>query len=178
MATPPTADTIRLMISSFVAAEFAESILTVKNTLTRCRICGNLSDQEECAICRDQKRNHRQIFVVQSAKDVIAMEKTGEYSGVYHVLNGLISTSKGIMPDDLNLDTLLQRAKEAEEVILATSTTMDGETTAMYLNKLLKEKCPSVLVTRIAHGLPAGGLLDYADEMTLAHALSDRRQIG
>jgi recombination protein RecR len=106
------------------------------------------------------------------------MEKTGEYHGVYHVLNGLISASKGIMPDDLNLDTLLKRAADAQEVILATNTTMDGETTAMYLNKLLREKCPGVLVTRIAHGLPAGGLLDYADEMTLAHALSDRRQIG
>ncbi len=160
------------------ARAFARSIDSVKDHLTHCRICGNLSDQEECEICRDHDRNHSQIFVVQSAKDVIAMEKTGEYHGVYHVLNGLISASKGIMPDDLNLDTLLKRAADAQEVILATNTTMDGETTAMYLNKLLREKCPGVLVTRIAHGLPAGGLLDYADEMTLAHALSDRRQIG
>ena len=176
-----TAERYALAVSDMdeaAAKEFARSIETVKTQLTRCRICGNLSDQEECAICSNQERNHRLIFVVQSAKDVIAMEKTGEYNGVYHVLNGLISTSKGIMPEDLNLDTLITRAKEADEVILATSTTMDGETTAMYLNKLLKEKCPSVLVTRIAHGLPAGGLLDYADEMTLAHALSDRRQIG
>ena len=160
------------------ARMFAQAIEDVKDHLTHCRICGNLSDRDECDICRDVDRNHGQIFVVQSARDVIAMEKTGEYHGVYHVLNGLISTSKGIMPDDLNLDSLLKRAEEAEEVILATNTTMDGETTAMYLSKLLKEKCPSVLVTRIAHGLPAGGLLDYADEMTLAHALSDRRQIG
>ena len=105
------------------------------------------------------------------------MEKTNEYRGVYHVLNGLISASKGIMPDDLNVDQLLARAKDADEIILATSATMDGETTAMYLDKLLKNQFPELLVTRIAHGLPAGGLLDYADEMTLAHALSDRRRM-
>ena len=105
------------------------------------------------------------------------MEKTGEFSGVYHVLNGLISPSKGVMPEDLNLDSLMKRAADAQEIILATSTTMDGETTAMYLDRLLKEQYPELLVTRIAHGLPSGGLLDYADEMTLAHALSDRRKM-
>ena len=105
------------------------------------------------------------------------MEKTGEFRGVYHVLNGVISPSRGIMPEDLDIDSLVRRAAEAEEVILATSNTMDGETTAMYLDRLLKEQCPDVLVTRIAHGLPAGGLLDYADEMTLAYALSNRRKM-
>ena len=107
----------------------------------------------------------------------MAMEKTGEYRGVYHVLHGLISPSKGIMPDNLNIDSLIERAKDADEVILATSTTMDGETTAMYLNKLLQKQYPDLNVTRIAHGLPSGGMLDYADEMTLAHALSDRRSM-
>lgn len=154
---------------------FADALIEVKTKLHYCKNCGNLTEHDECDICQDISRNHDVIFVVQSVKDVIAMEKTNEYHGVYHVLNGLISTTKGIMPEDLNIDSLLNRAKEAKEIILATNTTMDGETTAMYLNKLLKEVCPDVLVTRIAHGLPSGGMLDYADEMTLAHALSDRR---
>ena len=158
--------------------EFSEALIGIKKNLKHCRICGNLSDEDECRICRDTSRNHKQIFVVQSSKDIAAMEKTHEYRGVYHVLNGLVSASRGIMPDDLNIDTLLERAAEAEEIILATSATMDGETTAMYLDKLLKTHYPQLLVTRIAHGLPAGGMLDYADEMTLAHALSDRRRMG
>ena len=165
-------------MDSQTAAQFADAIVDVKKKLTYCRTCGNLTEQDECEICSDSDRDHRQIFVVQSAKDVLAMEKTGEYHGVYHVLNGLISTSKGIMPEDLTIDHLVERAKNADEIILATNTTMDGETTAMYLDKLLKEQCPNVLVTRIAHGLPSGGMLDYADEMTLAHALSDRRCMG
>ena len=160
------------------AEQFAEAIVNVKKKLTYCKTCGNLTEQDECEICTDSERDHKQIFVVQSAKDVLAMEKTGEYHGVYHVLNGLISTSKGIMPEDLTIDLLVERAKNADEIILATNTTMDGETTAMYLDKLLQEECPGVLVTRIAHGLPSGGMLDYADEMTLAHALSDRRRMG
>lgn len=157
--------------------QFAQALTGVKEKLRRCRICGNLSDQDECEICRNPDRSHKQIFVVQSPKDVIAMEKTGEFRGVYHVLNGVISPSKGVMPEDLDIDSLVKRALKAEEVILATSNTMDGETTAMYLDRLLKEQCPDVLVTRIAHGLPAGGLLDYADEMTLAYALSNRRRM-
>ena len=165
-------------MDSQTASQFADAIVDVKKKLTYCRTCGNLTEQDECEICSDSDRDHRQIFVVQSAKDVLAMEKTGEYHGVYHVLNGLISTSKGIMPEDLTIDHLVERAKNADEIILATNTTMDGETTAMYLDKLLKEQCPNVLVTRIAHGLPSGGMLDYADEMTLAHALSDRRRMG
>ena len=159
-------------------AAFAKALVNVKEKLKHCRICGNLTDEEECEICRNDDRNHRQIFVVQSSRDIIAMEKTGEFHGVYHVLNGLIAPAKGIMPEDLNVDELVDRAKNAEEVILATSTTMEGETTAMYLDKLLHEECPNVLVTRIAHGLPSGGLLDYADEMTLAHALVNRRKMG
>ena len=104
-------------------------------------------------------------------------EKTAEYRGTYHVLNGLISSSKGIMPNDLNIESLLARLPEAEEVILGTNITIDGETTAMYLDKLITSRYPHVLVTRIAHGLPSGGMLDYADEMTLAHALADRRKM-
>ena len=155
----------------------AQALLNVKEKLHYCNECGNLTENDTCDICNDPDRNHEVIFVVQSSKDVLAMEKTNEYHGVYHVLNGLISTSKGIMPEDLNIDSLIQRAKNAKEIILATNTTMDGETTAMYLNKLLHAECPEVLVTRIAHGLPTGGMLDYADEMTLTHALSDRRKM-
>lgn len=157
--------------------QFALALNDVRTKLKRCSVCGNLSDQDECEICRNPDRSHKQIFVVQSPKDVIAMEKAGEYKGVYHVLNGVISPSKGVMPEDLEIDKLVERAANCEEVILATSNTMDGETTAMYLDRLLKEQCPDLLVTRIAHGLPAGGLLDYADEMTLAYALSNRRSM-
>lgn len=156
---------------------FAQAMIDVKTKLNVCHTCGNLTEDEECEICNDETRDHDVIFVVQSAKDVIAMEKTGQFRGVYHVLNGLISATKGIMPEDLNIETLIHRAEKAKEIILATNTTLDGETTAMYLDKLLKQECPDVLVTRIAHGLPSGGMLDYADEMTLAHALSDRRKM-
>ncbi len=157
---------------------FAQSLLDVKTKLTHCRICGNLSEKDTCEICSDQERDHRQIVVVQSARDIIAVEKTRGYRGVYHVLNGLISTSKGIMPDDLNIQSLTERVRDCDEVILATSATMDGETTAMYLSRLLKDINPDVLVTRIAHGLPSGGMLDYADELTLTHALTDRKKMG
>lgn len=156
---------------------FAQALINVKNNLHYCKVCGNLTEDDTCEICRNDNRNQDVIFVVQSPKDIIAMEKTNEFQGVYHVLNGLISTTKGIMPEDLNIDSLLLRAKYAKEIILATNTTMDGEMTAMYLNKLIKEECPDVLITRIAHGLPSGGMLDYADEMTLAHALTDRKKM-
>lgn len=157
--------------------KFAESLIGVKEKLHRCKSCGNLTEEDECDICKDTNRNHEIICVVQSPRDVIAMEKTQEYHGVYYVLNGLISPSKGVMPEDLDLESLLEKAKNAKEVILATSTTMDGETTAMYLDRLLQKNVPDILVTRIARGLPTGGLLDYADEMTLAHALADRRKM-
>ena len=116
------------------------------------------------------------ICVVQSPKDVIAMEKTREYTGVYHVLNGVISTSKGILPDDINIASLLDRINEdTKEIILATNPTVEGETTALYISKLL-EKYP-VTVTRIAHGLPMGGHLDYADELTLIKAIEGRKKM-
>lgn len=156
---------------------FAASLLDVKDHLRHCEICGNLSDEDECDICRDESRDHQTIFVVESSRDIIAMEKTGDYHGVYHVLNGLISTSKGVLPEDLNIDQLVRRADGSKEIILATSATRDGEITAMYLEKLLHQKYPDLLITRIAHGLPAGGMLDYADEMTLSHALSDRKSM-
>ena len=158
--------------------EFAQALMDVKEKLTHCHVCGNLCEGDECDICRDRDRNHRQIFVVQSSKDIIAMERAGEYRGVYHVLNGLISSSKGILPEDLNIESRVERAKDGEEVILATSATLDGETTSLYLSRLLAQNYPELLITRIAHGIPSGGLLDYADEITLMHALTDRRKMG
>ena len=156
---------------------FSKALSDIRTHLKHCSICGNLCEDDKCSICSDPNRDNRTVFVVQSAKDILAMEKTGEYKGVYHVLNGLICPSKGIMPDDLNIDSLVKRAADADEIILGTSTTMDGETTSMYLHRLLQEQYPNLNITRIAHGLPSGGLLDYADEMTLAHALSDRRSM-
>ena len=156
---------------------FSKALSDIRTHLKHCSICGNLCEDDTCSICSDPNRDNRTVFVVQSAKDILAMEKTWEYKGVYHVLNGLICPSKGIMPDDLNIDSLVKRAADADEIILGTSTTMDGETTSMYLHRLLQEQYPNLNITRIAHGLPSGGLLDYADEMTLAHALSDRRSM-
>ena len=156
---------------------FSKALSDIHTKLKHCSVCGNLCEEDTCSICSDRNRDHKTIFVVQSAKDILAMEKTGEYKGVYHVLNGLICPSKGIMPDDLNIDSLVKRAADADEIILGTSTTRDGETTSMYLHRLLQEQYPQLNITRIAHGLPSGGLLDYADEMTLAHALSDRRSM-
>ena len=175
-----TAERYALSVADMDPAEtenFAASLLDVKDHLRHCEICGNLSDEDECDICKDESRDHQTIFVVESSRDIIAMEKTGDYHGVYHVLNGLISTSKGVLPEDLNIDQLVRRADGSKEIILATSATRDGEITAMYLEKLLHQKYPDLLITRIAHGLPAGGMLDYADEMTLSHALSDRKSM-
>ena len=127
-------------------------------------------------MCTDLSRNKQMICVVQSPKDVIAMEKTKEYNGLYHVLNGVISTSKGILPEDININTLLDRInEETKEIILATNPTVEGETTALYLSKLLEQY--DVNVTRIAHGLPMGGHLDYADELTLIKAIEGRKKM-
>lgn len=156
--------------------EFAKSILDVKDGIQKCSVCGNLSEDDLCDVCKDSTRNKGLICVVQSAKDVIAMEKTKEFPGVYHVLNGVISTSKGILPEDINIASLLDRIDEdTKEVIIATNPTVEGETTALYLSKLL-EKYP-VTVTRIAHGLPMGGHLDYADELTLIKAMEGRKKM-
>ena len=155
--------------------EIVETVKKVKN-IRRCRICGFLSDEDECLFCKDTTRNRSQIMVVAYAQDVVAIEKTGSYKRVYHVLNGLVSSSKGLFPEDINIDSLLKRInEETKEVIIATSPTMDGEMTALYLDKILKDK--GVLVTRLAHGLPMGSSLDYADDLTLIKAMDNRRKI-
>lgn len=155
---------------------FAKALLDIKTKLKTCPVCGNLTEEQQCEICSDEKRDHETICVVQSIKDVAAMEKTNEYKGVYHVLQGLISSTKGILPEDLNIQSLLDRINEnTKEVILATNATMEGETTALYLDKVLSRK--GVLVTRIAYGLPMGGHLDYADELTLIKAFEGRKKL-
>ncbi len=155
---------------------FIQALSDIQSGLTSCAICGNLSEGEHCLICNDETRNHHVICVVQSPKDVIAMEKMNEYNGVYHVLHGAINTAKGILPQDLNIESLIDRVDEhTEEVILATNPTVEGETTALYISKLLEKK--NVNVTRIAHGLPMGGHLDYADELTLIKAFEGRKKM-
>lgn len=154
---------------------FIQSLIDLKEHISYCNICGNLSDGDICEICKNHDRDQSVICVVQSPKDVIAMEKTHEFNGMYHVLNGVISTSKGIMPEDINLASLLERINdEIKEVIIATNPTVEGETTALYIGKLLETR--GINVTRIAHGIPMGGHLDYADELTLIKALEGRKK--
>ena len=154
---------------------FANALISAKQNVKPCKICGNYTENDICDICNDNSRDKETICVVQSAKDVIAMEKTKEYHGMYHVLNGLISSVKGIMPQDLNLDTLYNRLDNVKEVIIATSPTLEGETTAMYLANVLKNK--NLKVTRIAHGLQMGSHVDYVDELSLIKAMENRKEL-
>ncbi len=143
--------------------------------IKKCDVCGFLSDDDKCPICKDNARDKSTIMVVGYPQDLIAIEKTNTYRGTYHVLNGLLSSSKGIFPEDLNIDKLVSRIdSNIKEIIIATSPTMDGEMTALYLDKILKDK--GVLVTRLAHGLPMGANLDYADELTLIKAMNNRKK--
>lgn len=156
--------------------EFLTACSLAKQKLHKCRICGNLAEDDLCEVCKDKTREESIICVVEQVQDLIAMEKTQEYKGMYHVLNGVISPSKGILPEDINLNSLLERCDETvSEVILATNPTVEGETTALYISKLLEKK--DVTITRIAHGIPMGGHLDYADEMTLIKAMENRKQM-
>ena len=158
---------------------FASSILAINN-ISRCPICGNLSENDNlCEICVAEERDQNTICVVHGPKDVFAFEKMKEYHGVYHVLNGYISPSKGKGYDDINLSSLIKRIEDGNviEVILATDLTMEGEITSMYISKLLS-KYDGLKITRLAHGLPMGAQLDYADEMTLFRAFSNRKQVG
>lgn len=156
---------------------FAKTMLAAKEKITFCPVCQSLTDQTPCAICSDPKRDHGLICVVENPKDILAMEKTREYTGVYHVLHGVISPMDGIGPDDIKIKELLLRTKQepAREIIMATNPTIEGEATAMYISKLFKPL--GVKVTRIAHGLPVGGELEYADEVTITRALEGRQEI-
>jgi recombination protein RecR len=157
--------------------EFGKSLVNAKRNLTHCSICGQITDRDPCQICDDQTRNQSIICVVQDPKDVIAMEKMRDYNGYYHVLHGAISPMDGIGPEDINISSLLKRLQDdtVQEVILATNPNIEGEATAMYISRLLKPT--GIRITRIAHGLPVGGDLEYADEVTLSKALEGRREL-
>ncbi len=160
-------------MSDLEAQTIIDSIAEVKKNVKECLICHYLTDNDKCDICLDQSKDDSIICVVNSSKDVIAMEKTGQFNGRYHVLTGEISPKKGIMPQDLTIDSLISRiTPNIKEIILATNTTVEGETTAMYLKKVLANK--DCIVTRLAFGIPVGGQLDYADELTLSKAIEKR----
>ena len=155
----------------------AKTIVNAKKNIKYCSSCNNLTGNDPCDICDSAERDQNKICIVESPKDVIAMEKTGEFRGLYHVLHGSISPMDGIGPEDIKIKNLMPRLKndEVDEVILATDPNAEGDATAMYLAKLLKPI--GVKVTRIAHGLPVGGDLEYADEVTLSKALEGRREV-
>ena len=157
--------------------EFAEAVATLKESIHVCPICGNLTEDEVCSICADDSRDKSTIMVVSSPKDILALEKAEDYKGLYHVLGGTISLSKGKGIDTLNIPGLIKRLEsgEVKEVILATNPTVDGETTALYIAKLIEPL--NITVSRIAYGLPMGGNLDYTDSLTISKAIQGRRKI-
>ncbi len=159
------------------AQKFADAIISAKNNLCYCRDCRNLSDKEVCSICDNPTRDHSIICVVENPRDVIQIERTNEFKGVYHVLHGAISPMDNIGPDDITIKELMTRIAggDIKEVIMATNPNLEGETTAMYISKLVKPF--GVNVTRIAHGVPVGGELEFADEVTLSKALKGRVEI-
>ena len=157
--------------------QLAGSILRAKENVHCCKVCQNLTDTEICPICSDGKRDRTTIMVVENPRDLAAYEKTGRYEGLYHVLHGAISPMLGIGPDDSRLKELMARlaSEEIREVILATNSSLEGETTAMYISKLIKPT--GIRVTRIASGVPVGGDLEYIDEVTLLRALEGRTEL-
>ena len=159
------------------AIGLAEAIVNARETIRTCSICGNLSDEDVCPVCRDASRDRSVICVVEQPKDVLVMEKTREYRGLYHVLHGAISPMAGIGPKELTIDLLMKRleAGGVHEVIMTTNPNVEGEATAHYLARQIKPL--HIKVTRIAHGVPVGGDLEYADEATLAQALSGRKEL-
>jgi len=157
--------------------EIAKALVNAKRNLVYCSVCQNITDVDPCRICADTSRDKSMICVVQEPKDLIAMEKTREYNGYYHVLHGAISPMEGIGPEDIRVPELLRRLEDEEvkELILATNPNIEGEATAMYISRLVKPF--GIRVTRIAHGLPVGGDLEYADEVTISKALEGRREL-
>ena len=159
------------------AQEFARAITDAHEKIRRCEVCCNFSDQEKCSVCRNEARDKSTICVVETPRDAVAIEGTREYKGVYHVLHGVISPLNGIGPDQLTVKQLLARLNNGEvtEVIMATNPTVEGEATAMYLSRLLKPL--GIRTTRLAYGIPVGGDLEYADDVTLARALEGRSEL-
>ena len=154
----------------------ANAMISAKEHIHYCKECYTLTDGELCPICKDPNRNHKQIMVVEQTRDMAAYEKTGKYEGVYHVLHGAISPMLGIGPSDIKLAELMKRLqKDVDEVIIATNSNLEGETTAMYISKMIKQA--GIKVTRIASGVPVGGDLEYIDEVTLLRALEGRTEL-
>ena len=173
-----TAERYALLVLEMEEAEveeFAEGLLDAKRKITECEICGNYTNGKHCDICLDAQREESVICVVSSARDILAIEKLNSFQGRYHVLGGLISTVNNVMPNDLNIDKLLLRLNdEVKELILAFSPTLEGETTALYLSKKVDK---SVVISHLAQGLPMGGQLEYADEMTLLRSFENRKKV-
>ncbi len=159
------------------ALRFADAITEAKKRITYCKTCQNFSDSDECTVCANPARDKGVICVVENPRDVVQMEKTNEFKGVYHILHGAISPMDNIGPEDIRIKELMTRITggEVREVIMATNPNLEGETTAMYISKLIKPF--GIKVTRIAHGVPVGGELEYADEITLARALQGRIEL-
>lgn len=160
------------------AGNLAESIVEAKRSIHYCSVCGNITDKDVCGICADEKRDRSVICVVETPQDVLAIERIREYNGTYHVLHGVISPAEGTGAADINLKSLIERLQSddrVEEVIVATNPNIEGEATAMYIARLIKPA--GIKVTRIAHGIPVGGDLEYADEVTLLKAVQGRRAL-
>lgn len=159
------------------AEHLAQAILEARQNLRSCSVCYNLADHDPCDFCRSPTRNPKQICVVESAQDIVNLEKTGRYQGLYHVLGGVIAPLQGVGPEELNIKSLVQRLRgnTVEELIIATNPTAEGDATALYLSKLVKPL--GVRVTRLAMGIPRGGELEYTDSVTLQHALDARREL-
>lgn len=154
----------------------ANTMMNARHNVRYCKTCYTLTDQEECPVCRDMQRDHKTIMVVETTRDLAAYEKTGKFEGVYHVLHGAISPMLGIGPGDIKLKELMERLQgDVDEVIIATNSSLEGETTAMYISKLIKPA--GIKVSRIASGVPVGGDLEYIDEVTLLRALEGRTQL-
>lgn len=183
---PKTAARLTYYLLQAPAAEsrsFAENLLTLKTETKICSICKNIDDREPCGICSDPARDTRLICVVEKPLDLIALEKSGKYKGLYHILGGAISPLNNIGPDEIYISELLKRLESnnassltpIKEVILATNANLEGETTSMYLSKIIRQRDPSIKVTRIGRGLPVGSDIEYADEITLERAMEGRQ---
>ena len=161
------------------AAAFASAVLAAKTEIKKCSVCCNITTHDVCTVCSSESRDHSTVCVVEDPRAMMAIEKTRQFNGVYHILHGTISPMRGITPDKLTIHALLNRIRSEEEpieeLILATNPTVEGEATAMYISRLVKPS--GVRTTRIAHGLPVGGDLEYADEVTLSKALEGRREL-
>lgn len=166
-----------LSLSEEEVVAFANALISVKRDLTRCSVCGNITQSDPCAICQDTTRDTSRILVVEHAKDVLSLERMREYRGLYHMLHSVLSPMEGTGPDDLNITSLLHRLQDTEvaEIIIATNATAEGEATAMYLSRLIKPA--GITVTRLAYGLAVGSDIEYADEVTLFRALEGRREL-